>query len=715
MSEKQDSKGTIITAEYMNKFALRAFLSSQETQRYGVLQRFVPPRLCHDIEDVSHDLLVHYYNGDVTVERRRGVYSLEMAPHPTLGCNTLPPIPVEGKMQTCATMPFQPTDCRRSRIERIQDSALLTACRDVCSEVRLSVEGYRLWEAHHLGLSSEEMAEAGGRGLRSFTLQMRVGRADRQLYLIGLLGMRYPATRRRGEVSFHMTNCLAVEDAPIAAPFPHEFDFPPVKAPVSSVPDGDQTGLAEMFAFLKTEKPVLRYAVFDGEHYLCPNCDVMHAKEKFVRMTYAELAEHYFTHSANGKHELKAIFPPHKKSIQPTAGGVTPLKESRAAPPLSRPSTAGKQRPLSARSNAPSQVAAAGSHPVEIVWKSIPPVLQKLNVSLADLVRSKTRLAQSAALCDKCATKFGAVLASGSSGQVDAEGRSSPTRRGVSPIFGLAVPQRPASARTNSARPPSATGRESEVIDQIVVTDLQSRHRAMRQAERAAYDAQLAQQPVRPLPQEIEHQRRQLQLEEEVGQLLESFTMQGEKVVHAPSPSPERSPHSSQLPAVSPPRGQAPSEWTEILQFGPGADVPLQMLLCSELYYCMVDACAASSSTRGGSSSDLLFTPAPKKGTAYYSLLQRGFPKPPLLVPTDDLRPLSEQRAAELESEYLSSSRKAASKVLRKVSTTFADLSEAERIFLVDVVGTDFPPSVEITSSNPERQSEQDVSRVDVS
>ena len=30
MSEKQDSKGTIITAEYMNKFALRAFLSSQE-------------------------------------------------------------------------------------------------------------------------------------------------------------------------------------------------------------------------------------------------------------------------------------------------------------------------------------------------------------------------------------------------------------------------------------------------------------------------------------------------------------------------------------------------------------------------------------------------------------------------------------------------------------------------------------------------------------
>jgi hypothetical protein len=694
LSERQDAKGYIVTAQYMNKHDLRAFLGdSMNSAKNGVLQRYVTPRLIHDVEDVSHDLLVHYYNGSVVVERRRGVYPLDLSPHPTLACNTLPIIPVEGKIQTSTTMPFHPSEWRKSRVEVIDDADLRHACLDVCSEVRLSVEAYRTWEAHHQDLSEEEIAEAKGRGLRSFTLQMRVGRAERQLYLIGLLGMRYPPTRRRHEVDFHMTNCTPVADAPCAPHFDQEFNFPVVKAPptLATANPHDTANLTEMFAFLKTEKPVLRYAIFDGEHYLCPNCDHEYSKEKFVRMTYAELAEHYLTHSACGKREMEALFPTTKATAHDDL-----LDRFSLAQTPSRPSTAKSKRPASARSTVPSadgQTSCAAAAPKAFVWKSLPPVLKKLNVALAELVASRPRLAQSAALCEGCAKLFGAVLADGASEapqqQPGYRGTSSPLRR--SPLF----PDPPlAQRRPNSARPvPGAAQHrhpvpQCELMDQIVLTDLQRRHKMMRHAERAAQEALLAQQTVQPTAREIQHQRMQQQLEEEVEALLESFS------VHpADQPSPRRvlsvSPSSApSMESQSPQRQPSP---TEVLHMGPGADVPLEMLLISELFYGMTEACNAAVTTRTSAMDPLAFvSSAPRKqGSSCRGLLDRGFPKPALLVPEDDLRPLGEPRRRQLEKEYLSVSRKATTVAMRRLSATYSDLSDAERVLLVDIAGTE--------------------------
>lgn len=603
-SERKDTRGMIVAAEYFTASALVSFFDSGERRKMGVLQRFVYPRLRKGTQDVNNELVAHWASGgDVEVQRFFASASNRLDAgdiHPTLRATVLPPVAVVGKV-AAMTLPLAPADIAGPHAEAVEVPTFLQHVGGLCGRVQSWLEAASDHKHH----------------VRTFTALLKFGREDSQLYFCGLLALRlsFGPSFELVKVPRPSASRPRIESAnaefdvtPISHNAYHAYIPAPTRLQRSPPRDervADDIAGSEPLSYLHPRDPL--------GHFACPNCGVVVPKDEFVAVPYRNIVAHTNRRNAWARRELEDLLP-------------RPRPETWVYRPSSaKPATS---RPLSAR--VASSVEAARSLPDDAAcfrlgqeWADVPPVLKKLSVPLDEVSTRPSWMGRCASLCGGCAAYFAAAER--------VSPRVSPARRGNAAAAAAEL-KAPAAASRREASPPPFL--RSEIIDQIVVTDLQRAHRKQRREERTKY---------------------------EMRQVIKDARTGSGAVGRADRAEREAEALLVELSATSAP-------------LGIGADTPPAIVLANELHSAMQLALSRPRDITLRASSA--------------AAQQRPLPPPPFLVDVAMANndALAKSKAA---AEHLAKGRAAAHRALRCGSTTFADLDESERRLLIDVVGED--------------------------
>lgn len=470
--------------------------------------------------------------------------------------------------------------------------------------------------------------------------------------------------------------------------------------------------------------------------FACPNCNEVHHRDEFVRMEYREIVEHYLSQCRTShkntmgrlQHAKKDDGLNMYKSTSAASAAGAKARPTSASMPSSiertstRPQTAKGRMPLPAAS-----ASASGVAPTALVVTAangssvvVPPVLARLNIPVAELVLKPVRLLRSVPLCAECATSFGATIVTsnnsaggfnnaataGAADPFTVDGHQQEDHHDISRQQQQTSPHRSVSPHDRfteatkqrlAAAPPSCL--RSDVIDQMVVTPLQLHHKYLRQGERIRYEAKINESERQVAERQSARVEELVNAEElQLAAILDNFGLKDVIVVPAVASSSVshggmdtsamNTSHATPEFAPPPPlevstRRQlrkgggaaAPSATTEVEVLGTGPDVPLQTLLQNDLFY-KLQAAIDHSDPRDGVS------------MAHDSSALPPIPRPSMVVLAEDIDSPAVQHVKRVATSARQG-RRAAWSILEKTSTTFCDLTEEERLLIVNMVGGD--------------------------
>lgn len=693
----------------------------------------------------------NYGGAAVTVERRLGSHPLDGAmEHPTVRGNLFHPVPTCGKV-VARSLPFSAAECRYGlQAETITDQDYVFVCKEASHFIVAALQSFRrlVYDetiASNSGRNSPDRSSRPPvRPVSRMVAQFRQSFHDSQIYFLGLISLRHPADKYHVDVRYdfikiptegvkyvtsppsqgeltitpltqlqsvlHATTIAAKRSAGGDGASPQSA----AGAPAAEVEEQDMDDDDDPNGFNPHRRPA------NPELFACPNCDQVYHRDTFVRMEYREIVAHYLsecrvahqqtvhklqTGRKDGGDALHMYKTPGRPSSASAGGPASGKKPTRPQTARTRPPTASGAEAASPHADeaAPTALVVTAAKGTSVV----PAVLAKLNIPVAELVHKPVRLLRSVPLCAACATSFGATIvptaagtgcggghysdmfvAGAASGQdaETADAKQASPHRSVSPHdkYVESTKQRLASA------PPSCL--RSEVIDQMVVTPLQEHHRWLRQGERIRYQAKIHDSE-RVI---AEHQSAKVAElasaeEQQLSAMLESFGIRD--VISVPavasvseccSLSATTSPMQQSL-SPPPPLGStssrrvrgkhAVSKNTEVEVLGTGPDVPLQTLLQNDLFY-KLQAAIDNSDPRDGVS------------MAHDSTALPPIPRPSMVVLAEDIDSAAVQHLKKT-GNAVRQGRKAAWRILEKNSTTFCDMTEEERLIVVNMVGGD--------------------------
>eukprot|EP01065_Artemidia_motanka_P038585 TRINITY_DN47440_c0_g1_i1.p1 TRINITY_DN47440_c0_g1~~TRINITY_DN47440_c0_g1_i1.p1 ORF type:complete len:923 (+),score=307.73 TRINITY_DN47440_c0_g1_i1:324-2771(+) len=183
-SERQDSKGWLVTQEFMDEATLAAFLARKgDRGRCGVLQSFVSPKPLRNRGGVNHELIVHWASpASIGVERRWNRKRIGFNPDKPASAQHLcvhTCVPVIGKLSpppSQVTAPFQPVDISTAG-EEVGAPALMTVLQPMCTAIRKRIESALTGGATREGLVQQMM------------LMLKID-TDNRLWFLGIVALR---------------------------------------------------------------------------------------------------------------------------------------------------------------------------------------------------------------------------------------------------------------------------------------------------------------------------------------------------------------------------------------------------------------------------------------------------------------------------------------------------------------------------------------------
>eukprot|EP01062_Namystynia_karyoxenos_P052761 TRINITY_DN4237_c6_g1_i1.p1 TRINITY_DN4237_c6_g1~~TRINITY_DN4237_c6_g1_i1.p1 ORF type:complete len:921 (+),score=281.96 TRINITY_DN4237_c6_g1_i1:75-2765(+) len=511
LCEREDSKGQLVTQEFLDDSALAAFLTRRgDRSRCGVLQQFVPGKPMRTYGNVNCELLAHWVApASVSVERRWNRKRIGTDPERPAAANGLcvhSCVPVIGRLNATPsqrTGPFQPVDVSTGT-EEVGAPTLLSVLQPLCAAVRQRLERTLTGGSDREGLVQQMILgfklDSESRLLLLCPWALR-GTGDVSLLVptsgplvtrradFELLRFRRSASPTRSQLEAHALSALEQEHDKQEGGGARDFSTPlmvdEATDPLSRGRPATGRILAQPLSAVRgyTGKRAASARARSGAHelermrhvFVCPNCGSETAREDVYTTTYRSVVRWYDKQSKQQRRAVAdALSPVRMRQLgrqlrhqQQQQQQQRPAADSPAADGgLGSPTAAG----LEALDNLDD--GAFLSRTPEYV--TVPPVLQRLAPPIDEVRRKAIWLERQVNICRPCYYLF-------YDGEDEAQQlRSSREREREK----HALWQDSKQWATWNYRPAAADQVKFPLAQQMVFTELQQRHRRIQRKVR---------------------------------------------------------------------------------------------------------------------------------------------------------------------------------------------------------------------------------------